>query len=172
MEILEKIKSKIESINSQREQLVSELRKDFAPMLAPIFEKSGGIIKSVGWTQYTPYFNDGDECVFSAHNDDVGSFILNGEQVDDSGVFTVCTYSISRYISNNGSYERWIEKYPEDAFDPKQKSEEVETYRLLMELTEILSEIDDEFYKDLFGDHVLVTVCADGTISTEEYEHD
>ena len=27
-------------------------------------------VKSFAWTQYTPYFNDGDECVFGAHTDD------------------------------------------------------------------------------------------------------
>lgn len=25
------------------------------------------IVTELGWTQYTPYFNDGDECIFSFH---------------------------------------------------------------------------------------------------------
>ena len=32
-------------------------------------------VKSVSWTQYTPYFNDGEECTFSAHID---YFYVNG----------------------------------------------------------------------------------------------
>lgn len=26
-------------------------------------------VQSIGWTQYTPYFNDGDECLFGTHID-------------------------------------------------------------------------------------------------------
>lgn len=56
MSTLETIKQKIADINAKKQELVNDLRKDFAPMLQPLFEKSNGKIKSFGWTQYTPYF--------------------------------------------------------------------------------------------------------------------
>jgi len=50
MEILESIKSKLAEIAKKKEELTAELRKDFAPMLKPLFEKSNGVIKTISWT--------------------------------------------------------------------------------------------------------------------------
>lgn len=172
MEILEKVKLKIEEINKQRESLLSDLRQDFAPMLKPIFDESKGKINSIGWTQYTPYFNDGDECVFGVHfNLDYGLYV-NGEDLEESELFTVSKWGLNKYTDNDGSYEEWVKKYPEDRIDPKKNSDEIFLYGLIKEFASVLSSIDDEFYKDLFGDHVMVTVNSDGTVETEEYEHD
>lgn len=49
----------------QMEQLASAA---FSAMARELFEKIP-LIKSFSWTQYTPYFNDGDTCEFSANTD-------------------------------------------------------------------------------------------------------
>lgn len=50
-------------------------RKEQRPVeeLTPLFEAvfAEGIIDGVRWTQYTPYFNDGDACEFGANEVDV-----------------------------------------------------------------------------------------------------
>jgi len=74
-EILNKIKTELDIFEAKKKQLVEELRKEFPRMFAELFNKSK-CIESVSWTQYTPYFNDGDECVFSANTDWLN---LNGE---------------------------------------------------------------------------------------------
>jgi len=38
-------------------------------------------IQTISWTQYTPYFNDGEPCEFSVH-DGACSILVNGEQYD------------------------------------------------------------------------------------------
>lgn len=38
--------------------------------------------------------------------------------------------------------------------------------------TDVISTIPDDFMKDLFGDHCLVTVYKNGNIEVEEYDHD
>lgn len=172
MEMLEQVKKRISEINKQKEELVSQLRTDFAPMLKPLFEKSNGKIESIGWIQYTPYFNDGDECEFSVHTEMDYGIRVNGECFDDSEFFKNSTYGLEKYLEKDGSYEEWINKYPEDALNPENKEEELFLYGLLLEFQEILSSIDEEFFKDLFGDHVEVTVFADGRVETEEYDHD
>ena len=43
-----------------QEQLKSEMTKIF-----PAFWEQNPDIKSIVWTQYAPYFNDGDPCIFS-----------------------------------------------------------------------------------------------------------
>lgn len=171
MSTLDSIKAKIAEINKQKEELTSQLRKEFAPMLTPLFEKSKGKIQSIGWTQYTPYFNDGDECVFRVNLDLDCGIRVNGDVLyEQEEMFGSSLYALSKYGTDQ--YESWIAKYPEDKINEDTKGQDLLLYGLLLEFQEILSSIDDEFYKDLFGDHVLVTVHADGTVETEEYEHD
>ena len=45
------------------------------PYFEPLFEKFPEL-ESFSWTQYAPYFNDGDACTFSAHDIDR----VNGHQ--------------------------------------------------------------------------------------------
>lgn len=133
MEILEKIKASIAEFDEKRKALLGELKNDFGPMLKPLFEKHQDV-KEISWRQYTPYFNDGDECVFGVYNDDIS---INGEDVWD--------------MSDDD----------ETRFKPAFKDFE-----------DLLQSIPDDFFKDLFGDHITVTVKSDCTVETEEYEHD
>ena len=50
----------------------------FKALLSPVFENFPEV-NSISWTQYTPYFNDGDECTFGVRNDYPE---VNGEEVD------------------------------------------------------------------------------------------
>ena len=172
MELLNNIKEKLAEIKRQQEQLTEELRKDFAPMLKPLFEKSNGRITSLGWVQYTPYFNDGDECEFSVNKDLDYGIRVNGEYLEDSEFFNTSLYGLSNYVKKDGSYEKWIEKYPEDTLSTDNMNEELNLYSILLEFVEVLNSIDSSFFMSLFGDHVEVTIFENGVIQTEEYEHD
>ena len=172
MELLNNIKEKLAEIKRQQEQLTEELRKDFAPMLKPLFEKSNGRITSLGWVQYTPYFNDGDSCEFQVNTDIDYGIRVNGESIEDSEFFENSTYSLSKYIKKDGAYEEWVGKYPEYTLNPSNMVKELAIYGVLLEFEEVLNSIDSSFFMSLFGDHVEVTVFENGTIETEEYEHD
>lgn len=172
MNILEKIKQQIAEFDEKRKVLLDELKSDFAPMLRPLFEKSNGKISSIGWKQYTPYFNDGDECVFSVDMDLDYGLTFNGESIDENEAITANTYGLSKYLAKDGSYENWISKYPKDSIDPVKDADELELYSLLLEFHELLTSIPDSFYKDLFGDHCEVTIYSDGSVNVEHYNHD
>jgi len=152
--MIEQIKEKIAAIQKQKEELTAQLRNDFAPMLKPLFEKTNGKIKSIGWSQYTPYFNDGEECVFSTNFN--WGLSINGERVDD---IKALAWEIKYHLKGDP-------KYP---FKPEW---DLELYGFVEEFKGLLESIEDSFYKDLFGDHVEVTVNADGTVETEHYNHD
>ncbi|HTF81278.1 MAG TPA: hypothetical protein VL947_06125 [Cytophagales bacterium] len=77
MEVLEQVKQKIQEIQSKKNDLVKYLEADFFLLLKPIFEKSEGKLHSLKWTQYTPYFNDGDECTLRVNTD---YLYVNGEE--------------------------------------------------------------------------------------------
>lgn len=147
MEILEKIKSEFAAFEAKKNELVNQLREEFPKILQPLFEKSK-LINSIGWTQYTPYFNDGDECTFSVH--EVNQ--INGES----------EYDVIWTRKEIGDYHSRIP-------NPDFNQEEYEIYE---SFCDILSEIPDETYRDLFGDHAEITIHRDGRIEVEECKHD
>lgn len=50
-------------VKAMRDELSNEFKTQFKTISTEIFAKYPEILK-FGWTQYTPYFNDGDACVF------------------------------------------------------------------------------------------------------------
>lgn len=143
MELLEKIKSELSAFEQTKRQLIEELRNKFPGMFSPLFEKYPQI-ESVSWRQYTPYFNDGDPCEFRARVDDI--------EVNGKDLYDFEEYASSYYREKEGRESNELEKGVE-AF------------------IEVLTQIPDDFYKDLFGDHVMVTI-KNNEIEVEEYEHD
>jgi hypothetical protein len=153
MEVLNKINEQLEAFKAKRAELVKELQTEFPSLLLPLLSQSNKI-ESIGWRQYTPYFNDGDECVFGVYYDDL---TINGidEYDDDEKEIEF----IRKRIWNGDS---WVENPNLDTHE----------YSLLKQIEEVLKGVPDDFYKDLFGDHVTVTVYKDGRIETEKYDHD
>lgn len=135
MSIVEKIKTEMAAFDAKRKELTSELQKKFPELFKDFFAKHEWVEK-FKWRQYTPYFNDGDECVFGvSHN--YSSLEINE-----------------------------VDYYDDTVYGKEDKQ------AIYKELAEIMQSVPEEFYKDLFGDHMEVTVNKDGTIETEEYEHE
>lgn len=157
--IIDRIKGELKTFNDKKKALVEELRKDFPSLIKPLLEQSQ-LIESISWTQYTPYFNDGDECTFSSHAADFGinghSFIDGSDDSEHGNFWDKEVYDYS---------DRNYRKIPNSKYIPHEGE-------IMNGLSDILSEIPDEFYKDLFGDHVEVTIFKDGTIDVSEYNHD
>lgn len=122
--------------------MVAELQKEFPLIIQPHLLKDD-TIQNISWSQYTPYFNDGDECTFGVNNDDI---YVNGDDLSE--------------------LEGYEQSYSRKDREPNNLEKTVD------EIRAALQAIPQEFYKDLFGDHVRVTVNRDGTIETEEYDHD
>ena len=116
---------------------------------------------SFSWNQYTPYFNDGDTCVFSANTDYIK---VNGEYAEDSDWIS------EKIITNYGTYNRDTKKYegrvevPNSGYDP-------ELAKATREIQDFLNLFDNDFYLDRFGDHTEITIGREG-IEVEDYEHE
>ncbi len=94
-------------------------------------------LKSFSWRQYTPYFNDGDTCTFSANAD-------------------YCDVTLSG--ANEGDEDIELEEgWSKDAAE-KEICEAVQAF---------LGEFDDDDFYDMFDDHVKVTVTREGTEVSE-----
>jgi len=152
MDQIEKVKGKIDAIKKQKEELIEELRGEIWPIFRHIFENSEGQIKQLSWPQYTDHWNDGEECTFSVHTDIDYNILINGESVEENKTYQDRVFADRVWIPNPDC--------------------NLLLRGLIEEFVEILEMIPSEFMKDLFGDHVLVTINNNGTITTEEYEHD
>jgi hypothetical protein len=118
-------------------------------------------VKSFGWNQFTPYFNDGDTCYFCVNTDYIQ---INGESVDESDWIN------ETKITNWGTFNREKREYegrtevPNLDYDP-------ELAAASNEIREFLRNFDDDFFLSQFGDHAEITITADG-VNVDEYEHD
>lgn len=102
-------------------------------------------LESFGWNQYTPYFNDGDTCTFSA--DEVNIINGNREYGDDDWWAENVSSGWGKDVKRGPLFKAW-----------EKASDLVASCPLfLLEMT--------------FGDHVTVTVTRNG-IDTEDYDHD
>lgn len=155
-------------ILTRQEQLRQEM-KDLGTRLfkegsQDIFDTYPDLV-SFSWVQYTPYFNDGDECVFGVDDYSIGLAWRNmtdDEQDDaDDNMWEETFYRNAKYADPSVELPSYLSQY--------------EDKRWLFEAGELasglISGVDEATMKDLFGDHVKVTVTRDG-IDTEYYDHD
>lgn len=137
----------LQAASAKRQQIQEEAAAAVKAIAAPGFElfmREHPNIEAIRWTQHTPYFNDGEECVFSVGELYYKLVGADGEDEDDF-----------EYLS---SYSK-----PE-GFDQQQWFKDLE------QLASAISGSDEEMLA-AFGDHVRVTVTKEG-VDVEEYEHD
>lgn len=108
-------------------------------------------IKTIAWSQYTPYFNDGEECIFSVNSP---------------------SFSTAKLDTHPDSYDGDEEVVSFEAYSNNKYNEYVSSaaYKACYDLGELLESLSDEL-KDVFGDHCQVIVNEDG-IFVEQYDHD
>ncbi len=70
------IKDKLAAL---KQEYIETARAEFKKGTDELFDNNPKL-KSFGFTAYTPYFNDGDECTYSAHTDYPD---INGESYDN-----------------------------------------------------------------------------------------
>jgi hypothetical protein len=140
--------SKLADLRKQREALDKEIAKSvkvtFKEQVADLF-KARPTLESFSWTQYTPYFNDGEPCVFSASTD------------------------YPEITTNEGS---WNDNHGEGTTPDGQPLEE-KTPRMkefLDAITDLLVQFEDEDYETMFGEGKVIV--SRRKIEVEDYEHD
>lgn len=133
---------------------------------------------AIRWTQYTPYFNDGDPCVFgvNAHglkgpDDDAGDY-EDGFSGMSSYDYSYMSHEAKKFYGKPASrtYNRETLEY--DYADDAIPGEHPE---MVHQANKVLSMINSGAFNDalleMFGDHAVVTLRKD-KIEVEFYEHD
>ena len=129
------------------------------------FFKAYPQVKAVRWNQYTPYFNDGEECTFSV-NDVHAQFEdtpydSNEDEYGEEGFETA--FSASWRLSE--------EKYGGDDFDREKMVKRSDILGVERLERALQSEGMEELLRSVFGDHVQVTITPK-KVAIEEYEHE
>lgn len=147
-------KSELDALNKRMEDLKQEMKiagGDYFKMATLAVFEEYPELESFAWTQYTPYFMDGDVCEFGVNPDYIDA-VINGTEVEVSKC-----------------YGEW--NALEKRYDPKPEEEYTTAEKLGDVLPGLVSSVNEDVMKDLFGDHAKVTVNREGII-VEEYEHD
>lgn len=136
----QEIKNKLKDL---KKQYLDAAQDEFKKASNELFEKYNRL-KSFGWRQYTPYFNDGDVCEFSAR-----------------------TYSPS--INGRDEYNDEDDDLINGENLYKAKDEEAKD--IIKNIKDFLKMFDEDAYQSMFDDHVEITVTKD-KVEVEHYEHD
>jgi hypothetical protein len=156
--MFDNISALIKEFETFKQEFQKNSRQELKKVFKEFFEKVPEI-KTVQWVQYTPYFNDGDPCVFRVcdpmFSNVEASRIEGYEEIEDQEEGEFCT-------------EIW--KNYSDVFPTKEVSKE--SFEIMNELSKILtSSVMRPILEEMFDDHVQVTATADG-FDVEDYEHD
>lgn len=118
-------------------------------------------IKTIKWTQYTPYFNDGDECTFSVHeptfSNAAGNQLTAWGEIDEDEV-PEGSERANELWTFDGSWN-----IPDEL---KQHTDDIKAF-----CNAITCEEMESVMRAMFDEHSVVTITRDG-IEVEEYEHD
>lgn len=154
-----KFNSLIERYEAARAALMAEGKEAIEKEFQAIFERHPELTV-IKWSQYTPYFNDGEECVFSVND------------------FTISNAPDVENVTAYGDYEGEEEEGEEEEGDTpvfvasRWDDRSEKQYADVWELESFAqSEIGQDLFRDIFDNHVVVIVTRDG-IDVEEYDHD
>lgn len=146
----------------QAQGLFKEITKEF-------FEKNPGIT-GVVWTQYTPYFNDGDTCEFS-----VGDPTFTNAPVDELNEVRWGEYegeTENVWACENVGYVLDSDRpYYAETANLIRAAGGVDPVSCTLFAKAIGSGEMEAVMEAMFGDHVKVIATRDG-FDVEEYDHD
>lgn len=141
--------NRIDELRALMDEKMKELQetgKNAFKECVKVFFQACPEVQAVVWSQYTPYFNDGDECTFGVNE---VTFVLQNFDRDD--LLNPYEYEDDEY--GVGSYDTSGKYKPE--------------YRKLSSFINA----NEDIMKSCFGDHTSVYVTPTEII-TEEYDHD
>lgn len=177
LQITKKIEELAKDANEIRSQMFEESKKLFKKRIKKLFSDYTEL-NSFSWVQYTPYFNDGDECIFSVYTESLG---INGSE--DIGLYYLedllsdleqKDISIKKYTNKLSLFDDYTRKFYENRIKLLETTDIDELRKQVKMITDIrnfLDTIEPDVFQGIFGDHVRVIVSR-SDIKTERFEHE
>lgn len=143
------------------------LRKAFK-----IFFDENPTVTAFTWTQYTPYFNDGDECVFGVHDMYYSTSVMNKDEWE----------AHKPESEEEGEEIKWYSAWNKPEVPSAQRVDQLKTadteradiekvHENFKAFSKETSLLPDELWKMVFGDHIEILATREG-FEVEEYNHD
>lgn len=155
---LQQVLTGLESARQAYDAMVKEATGPLKEALSAMVRELG--IKGLIWTQYTPYYNDGDECIFSVNEPSI--IVGDPAEVDSP-------YDDEHAIEIWSDWEIVLKYHGEQVERAGLTREQYEAAREFAR--ELASEGLEDVLRQAFGDHVMVKVTADG-VEVDDYDHD
>ena len=157
--LIEKQRALQKEFQASAQELFKETTKEFFDIVPQV--------KSIHWTQYTPYFNDGEECTFGVNDPYFSNAV--GEDLED----------ITRWGEYDGekddiwSEESWalLEYTNNQALRDKLSLTQEQAAAIKRFSKMIQSDDMEPVMRAMFDDHVRVVATRNG-FNVEEHDHD
>ena len=157
--LIEKQRALQKEFQASAQELFKETTKEFFDIVPQV--------KSIHWTQYTPYFNDGEECTFGVNDPYFSN--AEGEDLED----------ITRWGEYDGekddiwSEESWaLLEYTNNQVLRDKLSLTQEQAAAIKRFSKMIQSDDMEpVMRAMFDDHVRVIATREG-FDVEEHDHD
>ena len=157
----EKLEGLVQKLEDTKQEMKTEFQTIFKDASADLFDKYSWL-QEISWTQFTPYFNDGDSCEFYVNSD----FSINGATIYSGTLYNECWGSIL-FDEDEDVFEAQKKEY-DDSEDRRNEWKNVQDE--FEYLIGFLSQ-NEEIALMLFGDHAKVSIQKSGAY-VEELEHD
>lgn len=171
------LKKEIKEFNAIKKRLAKRFKKDILTELKGEADAVG--VAAIRWRQYTPYFNDGDECKFGVEDVYIRpTFDIMTDFSKELEKF--CDYYKHREPQPSADYDTFdfgLGDYDDNFIsewsfrDGMTVAQEAKSF--LNKIKSIFKIIDPIIMREVFGDHVMITVNFETMyLDVEDYAHD
>lgn len=173
-------------LEKRRAELSVSLRPKFQAAFTAFFERFPKL-EEINFTAYTPYFNDGDECIYSVNepymtacgiseiDEYTAGSVANAAEFLATGKIPAKVQSAYDSWANRNykSAEAYLRAGSADYLDlpADDLAELTKIVAIYPEVQKIIGGVPDDVMKGMFGDHVKIVINRDGA-EAEEYDHD
>lgn len=166
------LEEQMKDVNAKFEEfrkVTQETSKKVFHAAVAAFFKTYPEVYALRWTQYTPYFNDGDTCEFSVGTPCFYSKKALEDEVEDDYEYSSWEPPSDYEYKHKDVYADTIERYETLKKELGPRINEIQEG--IRQFSKLFNSVNDDTMLSLFGDHVRVTVTATG-IDIEEYDHE
>jgi len=170
-EKFDKLIAEQEALRAQFQATAQELFKETTK---EFFDGNPGV-NAIVWTQYSPFFNDGDECVFSVNDASFTNAV--GEQLDyvHYGEYDVSKDEIDE-IGDAWVAESWglttTSDWGKEILDKiKASGSEIDIDSCISFSKMIQSRAMEDVMEAMFGNHVRIVATREG-FDVQDFDHD
>lgn len=165
------------ALSKMQNEFQEKMRKLFTDMTEQFFVETPKI-KAVVWDQYTPYFNDGEECTFSVHDVYFLTEELDEEDLQSAYNYEEASFNYNASTDAIASNKDYAKRFPSSAAYYLKEAAEMEallaeddgTIDRCASMARVIG-ANEDLMRAIFDDHVTVYVTQAKSF-TEECDHD